>query len=50
MKSLQKGIQKFLITLVFISAIAQVISQPEEKISNIKNNYFHRTRYFRRIK
>ena len=36
MKSLQKGIQKILITLVFFSAIAQVMSEPEEKISNIK--------------
>ena len=36
MKSLQKGIQKILIILVFFSAIAQVMSQPEEKISNIK--------------
>lgn len=36
MKSLQKGIQKILITLVFFSAIAQVMSRPEEKISNIK--------------
>lgn len=36
MKSLQKGIQNFVVALLFFSTISQVVSHSEEKISKIK--------------